>query len=354
MSAIDIDWRAYRRGLIALAIGVLILVVIGFTTPWLGILLPLLSVGYFDSTIQLATPIALAGIGGLYSEKSGLINIGIEGLLIISAFTSVLIADAVSGSIQGPNAAWLGLIGAIVASTLLALLFGAICIEFKADQIIAGLAVWFVALGLAPFAAQVRWGSVTSPISPSFKRIAVPVLSEIPVLGTLFFDAYPTTYMMFLIVPTAWYVLNYTTFGMWVEASGEHPEALDTAGVDVNRIRYVSVTISGVLSGIAGTSIPLANVGQFVGQGATMINGRGFIGIVAYLMGNYNPLLTFMASALFSGLDALQIQFQQVGVNLPTNIIGIIPHVSVIVVLVLFGYTRIPSGAGENFESGEE
>jgi len=155
-------------------------------------------------------------------------------------------------------------------------------------------------------------------------------------------------------VPVAWYVLKFTSFGMWVRASGEHPEALDTAGVNVNRVRYISIMISGAFSGIGGSALTLSTVGQFIGQGQTIVSGDGFIGIVAYLMGNYNPLGTFGAAVLFAGVDAYQVRMQQIGIDIAPRLFGAIPYAAVIVVLVLFGYTRIPERAGENYESGDE
>ncbi|WP_323192262.1 ABC transporter permease [Halostella sp. PRR32] len=314
----------------------------------------LFTVGFFNTALTLAVPITLAGVGGLYSEKSGVINIGIEGLLIAAAFTSVLVTGTTVSTVGADNAVWLGLLAAVVVSTLGALLFGVICIRYKADQIIAGLAIWFVFLGLAPFFSRVYWGQINSPTVATFDQIAIPVLSEIPWLGTLLFTNYPTTYLMLIIVPVAWYVLKFTSFGMWVRASGEHPEALDTAGISVNRVRYASIMISGALSGIGGAAMTLSTVGQFIGQGQTIVNGRGFIGIVAYLMGNYNPIGTFGAAALFAGLDALQVRLQQIGFDIAPELFGAIPYIAVIVVLVFFGYTRIPDRAGENYESGDD
>jgi simple sugar transport system permease protein len=181
----------------------------------------------------------------------------------------------------------------------------------------------------------------------------VPVLADLPVVGPTLFDAYPTTYMMFVVVPLAWYVLKRTPYGTWVEASGEHPEALDTVGRDVRATRYASVLVSGVLSGIGGAALTLSSAGRFIGTGSTMVDGRGFIAIVTYLMGNYNPIGTFLSAMLFAGMDSFQIRLQQLGIDVPASLIGIVPHVSVIVVLVFFGYTRIPDRAGEHYESGE-
>jgi len=340
-----------RIGLLAIAV----LAVGGLlATPYRSDLIGILGVGFFNTALTLSVPITLAGVGGLYAEKSGVINIGIEGLLIAGAFTSVLVTGVTVDSVGPGTAVWLGLLAAVVVGALGALLFGVICIRYKADQIIAGLAVWFVFLGLAPFFSRVYWGQINSPTVATFSEIAIPVLSDIPWLGRILFTNYPTTYLMLIIVPVAWYVLKFTSFGMWVRASGEHPEALDTAGVDVNRIRYISVMISGALSGIGGSALTLSTVGQFIGQGQTIVRGDGFIGIVAYLMGNYNPLGTFGAAALFAGLDAYQNRMQQIGLDIAPELFGAIPYAAVIVVLVLFGYTRIPERAGENYESGDE
>ncbi|MFW6376793.1 MAG: ABC transporter permease [archaeon] len=307
---------------------------------------------YLGSALRLTVPIAFAAIGGIFAEKSGVINIGLEGLLIIAAFAGVAVADAIGGTSQ--TAAWVGFFAAIGASTLIALLFAIITIRYKADQIIAGLAVWLVALGLAPFGSKIIWGERSSDSVATLNNWTIPVLSDVPILGPAVFDANPTVYMLLVAAPAAWFVMNRTQFGRWVRASGENPKALDTAGVDVSRVRYVGVTLSGVLCGIGGAGLSLGQVGQFVGTGATMVDGRGWIGITAYLFGNYNPLGAFGASFLFASLDALQFRLQQVGAGFPPEIVQMVPYVSVIVVLALVGHTRIPDAAGQHYESGEE
>jgi simple sugar transport system permease protein len=299
--------------------------------------------GTLSSTLRLSVPIALAALGGIFSEKSGVINIGLEGLLIISAFTSIAVAGVISGGSPTQLQLWIGFVVAVLASVLFALLFAVICIEFKADQIIAGLAVWLIALGLAPFASKVIWGQVNSPPVATLNNFDFGL-----------FQATPPVVMMLVAVPLAWYVLNRTSFGRWIEASGENPKALNTVGVDVRKVRYTGVLLSGFFSGLGGAGLALGRVGQFIGGGATMVNGRGWIGITAYLFGNYNPLGAFGASFLFASLDALQIRLQQLGYNVPSELIGIIPYVTVVVVLAFVGHTRIPSAAGDHYESGEE
>ncbi|WP_311173761.1 ABC transporter permease [Halobellus ordinarius] len=297
------------------------------------------------AALRLSVPIAFAALGGIFSEKSGVINIGLEGLLIISAFTAVYVTDLTGG-------VWIGFGGGILASTLLALLFAIVTIEFRADQIIAGLAVWLIALGLAPFASQVIYGGPNTPTVASPGSISVPVLSEIPFFGALF-SASPSVYLLFVAVAASWYVFERTAFGRWIRASGENPKALDTAGVNVSRVRYAAVLLSGVLAGIGGSALSL-DLGQFTGNGPTMVNGKGFIAIVAYLFGNYNPIGAFLSTLLFAGLDAIQTVLQLQGIGLPRQLIRIIPFVVVIIVLALVGRTRIPEAAGDHYESGEE
>jgi len=334
-------------------LGVIFTVVV--PVDWVLALVDRIDASFLASALRRSVPIAFAALGGIYAEKSGVINIGLEGLLIVATFTSVFVAWSVTGSMGPQSAAWVGFAAAIVVSTLMALLFAVITIEYEADQIIAGLAVWLVALGLAPFASQVVWNSVNSPGVPTLNAWAVPLLADVPVVGPALFDALPTVYMMLVAVPLSWYVLNRTAFGRWVRASGENPKALDTAGVNVDLVRYVSVLLSGVCCGIGGAGLAVGQVGSFTGSGQTMVSGRGWIGITAYLFGNYNPFGAFGASLLFTGLEALQVEIQSVpGIELSPSLVQMTPFVVVIVVLALVGRTRIPEAAGEHYTSEED
>ncbi|PSQ15483.1 ABC transporter permease [Halobacteriales archaeon QS_8_69_26] len=378
------DWADTKRRIAGLAVlaAVVLWALVGVVLPssavggafwWtLGLTADAVRIGTRESTIRaalrLSVPIGFAALGGIFAEKSGVINIGLEGLLIISAFTGVLVTDLLGPGTGwllvpaiGPLPAiampsiWIGFLAAVLASTLLALLFAVVCIEFRADQIIAGLAVWLIALGLAPFASRVVYGTVNSDGVGTLGTWTVPGLSALPVVGPILFQAAPTVLMLLVAVPASWYLLNRTTFGRWVRASGENPKALDTAGVSVHRVRYAGVLLSGVLSGIGGAGLSLGHVGLFIGNGQTMVNGKGFIAITAYLFGNYNPFGAFGASVLFAGLDALQIRLQQLpAYDIPESLVQTIPFVTVIVALVLVGRTRLPAAAGEHYESGEE
>lgn len=311
----------------------------------------------YSAALRLAVPLVLAGLGGLVSEKSGVTNIGIEGFLIISAFTSVFVVDLVGRSaVLFLPAMWVGVVAAVVVTMLFALSFGVVCIEFRANQIIAGLAVWLVALGLAPFVAVVFYGGPNSGQSVgTLANWTIPGLSAVPFVGEVLFDASPFVYLMFLAVALVWLLLNRTKYGRWIRASGENPDALDTAGVDVNRVRYGSIVLSGVLSGLGGAGLAIGQVGMFIGTGQTMVNGRGFIAIAAYIFGNYNPIGTFGAAVLFGGLDALQLQLQSLpAYDVPDQLVRTLPYVMVIVAFVFVGKTHVPTAAGENYDSDDD
>jgi ABC-type uncharacterized transport system permease subunit len=347
------QWQSLSKGrlatvvVVSVVLAVLVVAGVAYPDTLAGKLLGIItSESALSTTLTLSVPIAFAALGGIFAEKSGVINIGLEGHLIISAFVAIYATDVTGGNI------WLGFIAGVLASTLLAGLFAVVCIEFRADQIIAGLAVWLVALGLAPFLSSVIYDSVNTPSIEGFGTITIPVLSKIPYFGALF-DTTPPVYLLFIAVGFSWYVLNRTAFGRWVRASGENPKALDTVGVNVHRVRYVSVLISGALAGMGGASFSIG-LTQFVGNGQTVIGGRGFIAIVAYLLGNYNPIGAFLSTTLFAGLQAIQVQLQTMGYGVPNRLVQMIPYITVIVVLALVGRTRIPDSAGDHYESGED
>jgi len=341
-------------GVALLLVGVGAVIEVFFPASPVAEFVRIVDTGYLSASLRLAVPIAFAALGGIFAEKSGVINIGLEGLLIISAFSGIASTYALAEPL-GAMAPWVGFVIAVLSSVLFAWLFAVVTIEWEADQIIAGLAVWLIALGLAPFASRIIWGTVNSPSVQTLPNWSIPILADIPFVGPVLFQANPTVFMLLIAAPASWYVMNRTAFGRWIRASGENPQALDTAGINVSRVRYAGVLISGFLSGIGGGGLALGQVGQFIGSGQTMVAGRGWIGITAYLFGNYNPLGAFGASFLFAALDALQIRIQQLpGYDLPSSLVQVVPFVTVIVVLALVGHTRIPDAAGDHYESGEE
>jgi simple sugar transport system permease protein len=297
-----------------------------------------------------ARSIRLAAIGGLYAEKSGVFNIGLEGFMIFGAFFAAVGTYAVGAG--GAVHAWFGIAFAVALTTVLTVLFAVLLIRYEADQIVAGLGVWFIGLGLAPFTASIIWGTRNSPRLPGVGQLTVPGLSEIPYLGRILFDQSPLVWLTGLIVAASWVFLYRTKYGYWIQAAGENPEALDTAGVDVNRVRYAAVIFSGAMAGLGG-AVLLAHSSSFVGTGQTMVDGRGWLGIVAYLFGNYTPLGAAAAALLFGGVDMLQGQLQTLNIELSSRLLGLLPYVVVIVVLAGWGKTRVPSSVGEPYETEE-
>lgn len=304
----------------------------------------ILTVGAVGRAFQLATPIALAAIGGLYAEKSGVFNIGLEGFMIIGAITAAISMHYIGGGNDiGQGAVWAAILFTAVFSALLTALYAVLLIRYKADQIVAGLAVWFIGLGFAPFASTLVWGSVNSGRIETVDNIALPFTAR---------AVSPLVVLAIVITVIAWVFLYKTRYGYWVQAAGENPKALDTAGVNVNRVRYATLIFSGLMAGLGG-AVLLAHEGSWVGTGDTMTDGRGWIGIVAYLFGNYNPIGAAVSALLFGGLDSLNIQLQVIDAPAPGRLIGLLPYLGVVVVLALWGKTRMPATVGEPYEKEE-
>jgi len=296
----------------------------------------LITPGFAIRTLEMATPIALAAVGGLYAEKSGVFNIGLEGFMIIGAFTTAAAMFMLGGTSPSQPHIWTAIIATVIVSGVLGLIFAVLLIRFEADQIVAGLAVWFIGLGFAPFTAALLWGSQSSPGLASINRLT--------------FSLSPLVLLTVVVVIVAWGVLFRTKYGYWVQAAGENPGALDTAGINVNRVRYTTVIFSSMMSGLGG-AVLLAHAGNFVGTGTTMVDGRGWIAIVAYLFGNYNPIGAAGAALLFGGLDMLNVQFQTVGIEVSARLVNLLPYVAVLVVLTIYGKTRIPAVVGESYDT---
>lgn len=353
----DQYWNYGKRFGIVLLVFLLILVsavLVYGVEP--GRLLRIFDADFVSASIRLTVPIGFAALGGIFAEKTGVMNIGLEGLLIVGAFTSIAVADwAIQAGVSTQVGAWIGFVAAVAVTTLVGFGFAVAAIRYRANQIIAGLAIWLIALGFAPFASRVLWKSVNSPNVASFDTWAIPVLSEIPYLGPALFDLTPVVYIFFLMVPLSWFLLNRSVLGAWMKASGENPEALDTAGISVYRVKYFGVTMSGFFTGIGGAGLAIGSVGSFIGLAPTIVNGRGWIAITAYLIGNYTIPGAVGASLLFGTLDALQIRLQQIpAYALPNQLIQVLPYVAVIAVITFVGKTQMPAALGESYRPDEE
>lgn len=303
----------------------------------------LLQLTFFYSAIRLSTPLILAALGGLFSERSGVINIALEGLMLAGAFTAAAVT-VVTGS------ALLGVTIGILAGVALAAVHAVATIHFKADQVVSGTAINILMLGLPQFLSGAFFlSSGSTPQIP--KENLMPTLNTF--FGTQWLDISVASILAFAFVPLTWYVLYKTPFGLRLRAVGENPEAADAAGVNVAQMRYIAVLISGALAALGGAYLSIGQSSLFT---RNMTAGRGFIALAALIFGKWKPLPTLLACLLFGFTEAASISLQGLknaaGEDLvPTQFIQIIPYVLTIVILAGFiGHSRAPKALGQPYE----
>jgi simple sugar transport system permease protein len=294
------------------------------------------------STVARSTPIALGALSGVLCERSGVVNIGIEGMLLGGAFSGVVI-----GSIWGD---WMGLIAATLTGGLLALLLAVLANRFKVDQIIIGVVINIFVLGLTSFlSSQVLVDKPELNDAPIFPAIAIPGLSSIPVVGPMFFDQTIIVYTMYVLILVVTYALFRTRWGLRTRAVGENPKAADSLGIKVLRVRYVAVVYGGLVGGFAGAWFTIGAVGRF---DQNMTAGRGFIGLAAMIFGGWNPIGAFFAALIFGFFDSLQQKFAIIGTMIPSEFLAMLPYlVTIIVVAGLVGRRRPPAADGQPYET---
>jgi len=291
------------------------------------------------ATIRNATPLVFAALGGMFSERSGVVNIGLEGLMLISAFAGV-VGAFLCGS------AWIGLLFAVGAGLTFGLVHAVMCVTFEADQIISGTAINLLALGGTGFLMVIVFNQGgTSPDVEKFSPVAIPLLSTIPIIGQALFDQSLLVYLMYAMVPITFFVLFRTPFGLRLRATGEVPEAVDTAGVSVTRMRYFGVALSGMLAALGGVYLSMGILSSF-SEGMT--GGRGFIALAALIFGRWHPIGAAGAALLFGFAQALTIRVPPEAV--PNEFIQMIPYILTIVVLAGFGGRAIaPAAVGKPY-----
>ncbi len=298
------------------------------------------------SALRLATPLIFSSLGGTFSERSGVVNIALEGIMIMGAFFAILITE-VTGS------PWLGIFAAIVAGIMTSLILGVLAIHLRANQVVAGVAINMLAAALAAFLLEMVWhrSGQTDPVKEALTRNPFEFLEGIPVVGPLFAGLNPFVYLSFLAVAIAFYVLFKTPFGLRLRAVGEHPKAADTVGINVYKIRYIAVMISGALAGISGASLSLGTVNLFR-EGMT--SGKGFIALAAMIFGKWHPVGAFFACLFFGLMEAIQIQASSLGLDwIPSEFLQAIPYVATILALAgVVGRAVGPAASGEPYEKG--
>jgi ABC-type uncharacterized transport system permease subunit len=283
------------------------------------------TLGIVFSTVRLATPLLLAALGGLFSERSGVINIALEGLMLAGAFTAATVTHFVGNP-------WIGLLAGISAGVLVALVHAVACIHFDADQVVAGTAVNILMFGVPTLLSGALFQTTGS--TPQLPRTSL--IPNAPVV------------IAFALVPAVWYILYRTPFGLRLRAAGENPEAADTAGVSVRRIRYAGVLGSGALAAIGGAYLSIGQSSLFT---RNMTAGRGYIALAALIFGKWRPVQTMLACLLFGFAEAAAIQMQGVIPYVRVEYIQIIPYILTMVVLAGFiGASRAPKALGQPYE----
>jgi simple sugar transport system permease protein len=296
-------------------------------------------VGILASGIRLATPYLYAAIGETFGQRSGVLNLGVEGQMLLGAFVAFYVTFT-SGNL------WLGLLAAIGVGAAMGLAMAFVSVNLQAVQGISGIGFYLFGLGMSELLFHKLMGTVETV--SGFAPVHIPFLSDIPGLGEIFFSQNILVYLAFALVPIAWFVLNKTTLGLKIRAVGENPQAADSLGVSVSRVRYFTVILGGILSGVAGASLSVALLNVFQ---QNMTSGLGFIAVALVYFGGWRPLGVLLGALLFSMVNSLQLWVQVLGIPIPSDFAVMMPYVLTILALVVaVQRVRGPSALTKPFE----
>jgi len=299
-------------------------------------------IGILYSAIRLATPYLYAGIGEAFSQSSGVVNLGVDGIMLISAYAAFFV-------VLNTGNIWLGLGAAIIVGFLMGLLMGLISITLKAEQGISGIGLFMFGLGLSSLLFKTTIGTVKTVTG--FQEVKIPFLSDIPFIGEVFFNHSLLVYGAFLLVPAAWWVLEKTTWGLKIKSVGQNPAAADSLGVNVDQVRYFSVCLGSILAGIAGASLSISLLNLFQDN---LTAGQGFIAVALVYFGGWKPVGIMWGALLFSTVNAFQLWMQVLGIKIPSDIAIMLPYLLTIAALaVTVNRVRSPAALNKPFERGE-
>jgi len=298
-------------------------------------------IGILASGIRLATPYLYAAIGETFGQRSGVLNLGVDGQMLLGAFAAFYVTFTTEN-------VWLGLLAALIVGALMGLAMAFVTVTLHAEQGISGIGFFLFGLGMSDLLFQMLMGTVETV--KGFSKVYIPVLSDIPVIGDIFFSQNVMVYGAFALVPIAWFVLNKTTLGLKIRSVGENPEAADSLGVSVARVRYFTITLGGTLSGLAGASLSIALLNVFQ---QNMTSGLGFIAVALVYFGAWRPWGVLGGALLFSMVNSLQLWMQVLGIPIPSDIAVMMPYILTILVLVVtVSRVRAPSALTKPFERG--
>jgi simple sugar transport system permease protein len=299
-------------------------------------------IGLLTSGVTLATPYLYAAIGETFGQRSGVLNLGVEGQMLLGAFAAFYVT-LVSGDL------WLGVLAAGIVGAVMGLAMAFVTVNLQAQQGVSGIGFYLFGLGMSDLLFQKLLGKVETV--RGFTAFPVPFLSRIPVIGEAFFSQSLLVYGAYLLVPLAWFVLNRTTLGLKIRSVGENPEAADSLGVSVARVRYFTIVLGGILSGVAGASLSTALLNVFQ---QNMTSGLGFIAVALVYFGAWRPWGVLAGALLFSMVNALQLWIQVLGIPVPSDIAVMMPYVLTILVLVVsVSRVRAPAALTRPFEREE-
>jgi simple sugar transport system permease protein len=282
-------------------------------------------ISMLTATIRMATPLLLAALGELMAERAGVLNMGVEGMMLMGAFVGFLVANKT-------DSLGLAIAAAMLAGAAMSLIMAVMASTLKVDQIVTGLALNLLSLGLTFYWYRMLYkNDPSTPTTHIFTVIPLPLLSKIPYLGEILFSQYLLTYIALLMVPLIWLFLHRTKYGLLIRCLGENPRAVDMKGVNVTLLQYLAVAFGGLMAGLGGSFLTLASAGLFVPE---ISAGRGWLAIVIVIAGNWMPARILLAALVFAFLDAFQLQMQGLGVQLPYQLFLALPYVFAILVMM--------------------
>lgn len=305
----------------------------------------ILTTDFWQSGLRLAAPLILATMGGIVSERSGVLNLGIEGMMLMGAFSGFTGAYF----FQNP---WIGLVCAMLGALIFGLIHSFCTISLGLNQIVVAVAINILALGLTSSLLGTLFGNTTNQLkSVGFKSFEIPLLSSIPILGPIVFNQTVLVYIGLLLVPLTWWVFYKTTWGLKIRAVGEYPGAANTMGVNVAIVRYLCVLYSSILAGMAGASLSITGLNTFINN---ISAGRGYIAFAAIIFGKFNPLGAAGGAILFGLADCLQLNIQALGIKIPYQIPLMFPYIVTLVVLFMVGAGGSPKSWGAPYNPDGE
>ena len=298
--------------------------------------------GILTSMIRLATPFLYAAIGETFSQLSGVVNLGVDGIMLISAYAAFFVA-------LNTGNLWLGLLVAAIVGLLMGLLMSFISITLKAEQGISGIGLYMFGLGLSSLLFKITIGTVKT--INGFPAVKIPFLADIPFIGPILFQNSVPVYGAFLLVPIAWWVLEKTTLGLKIKAVGQNPAAANSLGISVDKMRYFSVCLGSTLAGLAGASLSIALVNLFQDN---LTAGQGFIAVALVYFGGWSPWGVMGGALLFSVVNSFQLWMQVLGVKIPSDVAVMLPYLLTIAALTItVNRARQPAALNKPFERGE-